>query len=116
MCVRGATRQKAKCSTLNQRIEEISAAETEDNPDRAGIIGTLKSVITANGKRTEEISEEGGANTPDHQGVITNPSADIVANTATMKKNAGKRRVTRSRLADNSQITPRTLTTTIVAE
>ena len=92
-------------------IVETLAAEKEVNSDKAAMGDRLKGEIPTNGKRTEtfpEISVEAG--------VITHPNAGTVENMATMKRSAGKRLVTRSQLADSSQITLLTPTTTIVAE
>ena len=100
-------------------IEETSAAEIEVNLDEAVMVGRLKGEIPTNGKRIETVPEssvEGGVIMPDHPGVTTHPNAVTVKNMATMKRSAGKRRVTRSQLADSSQITLLTPTTTIVAE
>ena len=79
----------------------------------------LKGETHTNGKRTGMVPEslvEGGVITPDHPSVTTHPNADIVENTATMKRSAGRRHVTRLEQADNSQITHQTPTTMIVAE
>ena len=116
---KGATRQKVKCSIPNRAIGGISTAEIEISSDKAEVAGRRKGETPTNGKRTiivPESTEEGGVISPDHPGVITHLNVGTVENMATMKRSAGKRRVTRSQLADSSQITPLTPTTTIVAE
>ena len=99
--------------------EETSAVEIEVNSDKAVMAGRLKGETPTNGKRTETVPEslvEGGVITPDHPSVTTRLNAGTTENTATMKRSAGKRYETRLQLADNSQITHRTPTTTIVVE
>ena len=116
---KGATRQKVKCSIPNRAIGGTSTAEIEIISDKVEVAGRRKGETPTNGKRTEivpESSVEGGVITPDHPGVLTHPNAGTVENMATMKRSAGKRRVTRSKLTDNSQTTLLTPTTTIVAK
>ena len=100
-------------------IEEAMTTEIEVNSAKAVMASKPKGEIRTNGKRTEiipESLEEEGVITPDHPGVTTHLNAGTVENMATMKRSAEKRRVTRSQLADNSQITHRTPTTMIIAE
>ena len=100
-------------------IEEATTAEIEVNSAKAVMAGKPKGEIPTNGKRTKivpESSEEGGVIKPNHPGVTTHLNVGTVENMAIMKRSAGKRRVTRSQLADSSQTTPLTPTTTIVAE
>ena len=100
-------------------IEEATAAEIKANSAKAVVASRPKDGIPTNGKRTiivPESTEEGGVISPDHPGVINNLNVGTVENMATMKKSAGKRRVTRFQLADSSRTTPLTPTTTIVAE
>ena len=100
-------------------IEEATAAEIEVNSAKVVMAGRPKGESPTNGKRTKtvlESSEVGGVTTPDHPGVTTHLNVGTVENMAIMKRSAGKRRVTRSQLADNSQITLLAPTTTIVAE
>ena len=81
--------------------------------------GRRKGETPTNGKRTEIVpksSVEGGVIMLDHLGVLTHLNAGTVENMATMKRSAEKRHVTWSQLADSSQTTPITLTTTIVAK
>ena len=119
MPVKGATHQRVKCSTPSWMIEEISAVEIEVDSDKAVMIGRLKSVTPTNGKRTGMVPEslaEGGVITPDRPIVTIRSNAGTVENTATMKRSAGKRYETRLQLANSSQTTHRTPTTTIVTE
>ena len=97
-------------------IEETLAVEIEVNSERGVMADRLKSITSTNGKQTGMVPEsltEGGIITPDHPGVTTHPNAGTMENMAT---SAGKRRVTRSQLSDNSQTTLLTPTTTIVVE
>ena len=48
--------------------------------------------------------KEGGVITPDHPSVTTHPNADIVENTTTMKRCAGKRHETRLQLATGHKL------------
>ena len=119
MADKGATRQKDKCCTLSRMIEEVTAEEIEANSAKAIVAGRPKGGIPSNGNRTiivPESTEKGGVISPDHPGVITHLNVGTVENMATMKRSAGKRRVTRYQLADSSRTTPPTPTTTIVAE
>ena len=116
---KGATRQKVKCSIPNRAIGGTSTAEIEIISDKAEVAGRRKGETPTNGKRTEivpESSVEGGVITPNHPSVLTHLNAGIVENMATMKRSAGKRRVTRSQLTDSSQITVLSPTTTIAVE
>ena len=100
-------------------IEEATTAEIEVNSAKAVMAGRPKGKISTNGKRiiiVPESTEEGGVITPDHPGITTHLNVGTVENMAIMKRSAGKRHVTRSQLADSSQTTPLTPTTTIVAE
>ena len=119
MSDKGEMHQTVKFSTTSRMIEEISTVEIEVDPDKAIIVRRLKSVTPTNGKRTRMVQEslvEGGVIMPDHPSVTTHPNADTVENTATMKRSAGKRHATWLQLANSSQITHRTPTTTIEAE
>ena len=84
-------------------IEETSTVKIEVNSDKAVMASKLRGKVPTNGKRTETIPEssvEGGVITSDHLGVTTHPNAGTVENMANTKRSAGKRRVTRSQLAD----------------
>ena len=119
MTDKGATCRKVKSSTPSRMREGTSVVEIEVNSDKAVMAGRLKDETPTNGKWTGTLPDsltEGGVITPDHPSVITHPNASTVENMATMKRSAGKRHATRPQQADNSQITHRTPTTTIVAE
>ena len=72
--------------------------EIEIISDKAAVAGRRKGEIPTNGKRIEivpESSVEGGVITPNHPGIPIHPNVGTVENMATMKRSAGKRRVTR---------------------
>ena len=82
-------------------IDEATTAEIETNSAKAVVAGRPKGGIPSNGNWTiivQESTKEGGAISSDHPGVITHLNVGTVENMATMKRSAGKRRVTRFRV------------------
>ena len=76
------------------------AETTKDNP---------MSTTSTTGKTSqthEECLAEGEATMPDQADKTTPPSADIVANSATMRQSVGRRKVSRLSQADNLPTTP----------
>ena len=63
MLDKGAMHQRLIWSTPSRMIEEISAVEIEVDPNKAVMVGQLKSVTPTNGKRigtvTKSLAEEG---------------------------------------------------------
>ena len=76
-----ATHQRVKCSTPSLMIEEISVMEIEVDPNKAVMIGRIKSVTLTNRKQTgtmlEGLAEE-GVITPNRSIITTRSNARTV--------------------------------------
>ena len=118
MCVQGAMRRKATCSTRTRTEEEdADTREADSARNKADEVRPTK--ITPNfGRKMEAIEdslEEGGASIPARVNKMR-LNADIAENSGIMKKSAERRSMNRLPQADNSRITRTIPTTKIVAE
>ena len=95
---------------MGEGAKQARAGTIEGNPEN-------KTSTTNKMPQTCEVEhqEEGGEAMPDRANKTTPPSADIVASLATTRQSITRRRENRPSQADNSQTTPPTPTTTIVA-
>ena len=119
MFEQGATPRKATCSTrIRMEEEDMAEQEADSAKDEAADEVRLTTTTPKFGNKTEAIeepSEEGGASIPVRVDK-TRSNAVIAEKSATMKKSAERRSVSRLPQADNSPITPPTPTMKIMAE
>ena len=95
---------------MEEGANQAKANTMKGNPENK-IPTTDKTQGTIEAKRYEE----GEVAIPDRANKTTPTSADTMARLATMRQSVARRRASRPLQADNSQTTPPTPTTTIVA-